>query len=52
MIDLIAQTGRYPSSAGGLANFIVEGERRYWLHLAIDRQTAKVIDQQIEVVSE
>lgn len=47
MIDLIAQTGRYTGTA-----FVVEGEKRYWVHLAIDRQTAKVIDQQIEEVNE
>jgi len=40
MIDVIAQTGRY---APGTANvteankFIVEGEKRYWLHIALGR---------------
>ncbi len=52
MIDVIAQTGRFPSSAGSLANFNVEGERRYWVHVAIDRYTGKVLDQQIEEVKE
>ena len=45
LIDLIAQTGRYPSSAGKLDQFNVEGERRYWLHVAIDRYTGKVVSQ-------
>jgi len=52
MIDVIAQTGRFPSSATGLANFNVEGERRYWVHLAIDRYTGKILDEQIEEVKE
>jgi len=52
MIDVIAQTGRFPSSAGSLANFNVEGERRYWVHVAIDRYTGKVLDEQVEEVKE
>jgi len=52
MIDLIAQSGRYPPNAMTLTNFIVEGERRYWLHIAIDRFTGEVIDQQLEAVYE
>ena len=31
-----------------LPNFIVEGEQRYWVHVAIDRFTGQVIDQQVE----
>jgi hypothetical protein len=52
MIDVIAQTGRFPSSAGSLASFNVEGERRYWVHVAIDRYTGKVLDEQVEEVKE
>ena len=56
MIDLIAQTGRYPQSAvhatTPLAAFLVEGEKRYWIHVSIDRMTGQVIDKQIETVSE
>jgi Tfp pilus assembly protein PilX len=52
LIDVIAQTGRYPSSASGPDKFVVEGEQRYWLHVAIDRFTGQVIDKQIEVVKE
>jgi hypothetical protein len=52
MIDLIAQSGRYPPNAASLSNFVVEGERRYWLHIAIDRFTGEVIDQQLEAVYE
>jgi hypothetical protein len=52
MIDVIAQSGRYPPNASTLAGFIVEGEQRYWVHVAIDRFTGQVIDKQIEVVNE
>jgi len=50
MIDLVAQAGKYPSVATTKDQFIVEGERHYWLHVAIDRFTGKVIDQQLELV--
>jgi hypothetical protein len=59
LIDLIAQSGRYPSTAASgpnttnpLANFVVEGEVHYWVHVAIDRFTGQVIDKQIEIVNE
>ncbi len=52
LIDVIAQTGRYTQSAKTPANFLVEGEQRYWVHVAIDRYTGQVLDKQIEVVKE
>jgi Tfp pilus assembly protein PilX len=52
LIDVVAQTGHYPNTAGNTDDFMVDGERRYWVHLAIDRQTGRVIDQQLEVVNE
>jgi hypothetical protein len=52
LIDVIAQSGRYPPVATNLADFVVEGEKRYWLHVAIDRFTGEVIDQQLEAVYE
>jgi len=52
MIDLIAQTGQYPPGSTSLSQFVVTGERRYWLHVAIDRFTGKVVDQQLEPVFE
>ncbi|XHR27942.1 MAG: hypothetical protein ACFUZC_18680 [Chthoniobacteraceae bacterium] len=51
MIDLVVQTGRYPTSAKTLDQFMVEGERRYWLHVAIDRITGEVVDQHLEPVN-
>ena len=52
MIDVIAQSGKYAPVAINLANFDVQGEQRYWVHVAIDRFTGQVIDKQIEVVNE
>jgi hypothetical protein len=40
MIDVIAQTGRYAPDATNITQankFIVEGEKRYWLHIALGR---------------
>lgn len=52
MIDVIAQSGRYPPTATTLQQFVVEGEKRYWLHVAIDRFTGEIVDQQLEAVYE
>jgi hypothetical protein len=52
MIDVIAQSGHYPPNATTLAQFVVEGEKRYWLHVAIDRFSGEVIDRQLEAVYE
>jgi len=52
LIDLVAQSGRFPPTAANLNNFVVEGEKHYWLHVAIDRYTGKILDSQLEVVRE
>jgi len=52
LIDVVVQTGRYPTSASGLDQFVVDGEKRIWLHVAIDRFTGTVIDKQVEVVTQ
>jgi hypothetical protein len=52
MIDLVAQVGRYPRTASALPSFNVEGEQRYWVHIAIDRLTGQVLDKQIEIIKE
>jgi hypothetical protein len=50
LIDVVAQTGRYPFGATNPASFVVEGEQRYWVHVAIDRYTGQILDKQVEVV--
>jgi hypothetical protein len=52
MFDVVAQVGRFSANATGLDGFTVEGEKRYWVHIAIDRLTGQVIDRQLELVSE
>ena len=53
MIDVVAQTGSFPQKSGDLnRSFVVQGERRYWLHVAIDRFTGEVVSQQLEPVYE
>lgn len=52
LIDVTAQSGRCPPTASKAAQFEVHAERRYWLHIAIDRFTGEVIDQQLEEVFE
>ena len=58
MVDVIAQTGKYKPTAQSLtaSDFIVEGEKRYWLHIAVGRDlnagSVDVIGQQLEEVLE
>lgn len=54
LIDVVAQTGSFPLMDTALSgsSFLVKGERRYWLHVAIDRYTGKIVDQQLELVSQ
>lgn len=55
MIDVIAQTGKYAPGTADLtdpAKFIVEGEKRYWLHVALDRDHGTVLGTQLEEVIE
>ena len=52
MLDVTAQSGKYPPGKAGLRKFVVEGEQHYWVHVAIDRLTGQVLDKQIEVVNE
>jgi hypothetical protein len=35
-----------------LRSFVAKGEKRYWLHMAIDSITSEVIHQQLEAVYE
>ncbi len=52
LVDIIAQSGTYPATAATLDDFAVTGERHYWLHVAIDRYTGQVVDQQLEAVDQ
>jgi hypothetical protein len=60
LIDVIAQTGRYAPDATNVGQgnrFIVEGEKRYWLHIALGRDlnsdgSVDVLGTQLEEVIE
>jgi len=55
MIDVIAQTGNYSPDATDINQvnkFVVQGEKRYWLHIALDRDDGTVLGTQIEEVIE
>jgi hypothetical protein len=60
MVDVIAQTGRYAPDATDITQtnkFIVEGEKRYWLHVALGRDlnddgSVDVLGTQLEEVIE
>lgn len=51
LIDLVAQSGQF---AGGItaSDFVVEGEKRFWLSVSIDRFTGRVVAEQWEAVHE
>ncbi|PTY06496.1 hypothetical protein DB346_01005 [Verrucomicrobia bacterium LW23] len=51
LIDVTAQVGRYPKGAKTQQDFLVLGEKRYWLSIAIDRFTGKIIGEQLEPVT-
>ena len=59
LIDVVAQTGKYKPNAPDLtgSNFVVEGEKRYWLHIALGRDlnsdgSVDVLGTQLEEVVE
>lgn len=52
LIDVIAQSGQFPQRAKSHADFVVTGEQRYWLSIAIDRDSGEIIDRQLEAVIE
>ncbi len=52
LIDVVAQAGHYAQGATNINQFIVEGEKHYWLQVAIDRFTGEIVDQQLEPVYE
>lgn len=52
LVDVIAQSGRFPPNASGFRDFIVQGEARYWVFASIDRSTGEILDMQYELVTE
>jgi hypothetical protein len=52
LVDIVAQSGRFPASATSRNQFVVQGQRRYWMHLGIDRFTGSVVSSRLEPVSQ
>ena len=50
LIDVVAQTGRFTKASLAGADFMVQGECHYWVHVAIDRLSGKVVDVKWEAV--
>jgi hypothetical protein len=51
-VDVIAQSGKLTPAATSLDSFIVQAERRYWYHIAIDRFTGEIVSTLQENASE
>jgi hypothetical protein len=50
LIDVVVQAGKYSSTAQSGSQFVVEGEKHCWLHVALDRFTGQVVDEFLEPV--
>lgn len=51
-VDIVAQSGRFAPGATSADRFIVEGEERNWVHLALDRARARLTFRSVEKVAE
>jgi len=53
LIDVIAQSGRLTPNAANLeSDFIVQGQKRFWLNVSLDRFTGDVVASQLEPYEE
>lgn len=52
LIDLVAESGRLTPAANSLQNFAVSAQRRFWIFVALDRITGRVVDYKMEIVNE
>lgn len=52
LIDLVTQSGRFTSASKTGADFVIQGEQRIWIHVAIDRMTGEIIDLKKEAINE
>lgn len=52
LVDLVVQGGNFTPTSKNGSDFIVNAERRVWVHLAIDRLTGEVLERQVEVIDE
>ncbi len=52
MIDVVAQTGRISPSSANFQDFVVEGQKRFFVYLTLDRITGEVLSKHVEPVYE
>jgi hypothetical protein len=53
LIDVIAQSGRLTPNAANLeSDFIVQGQKRFWLNVSMDRFTGNIVASQLESYEE
>jgi len=53
LVDVIAQSGRLSPAASNLgSDFIVEGQKRFWLSVSLDRFTGDIVASQLEPYEE
>lgn len=59
MLDVVAQAGRIAPQSVGLSDkeamfrdFLVEGQRRFFVYLTVDRITGEIVDKHVEPVYE
>jgi len=48
LFDWSARNSDHKPNVTGRADFVVEGEKRYWLHITIDRFDETIGGQQLE----
>lgn len=51
-IDVVAEAGRLPLNASNLEDFVPSAQRRYWIFVALDRITGRILDYHYEIVAE
>jgi len=52
MLDVVAQSGRIAPPYAAAADFVVEGQKRFFVYLTLDRITGEIVDRHIEPVYE
>jgi len=52
MLDVVAQSGRIAPSSTNFQDFVVEGQKRFFVYLTLDRITGEIVDKYVEPVYE
>jgi hypothetical protein len=52
MLDVVAQSGRVAPGSSDLKDFVVEGQKRFFVYLTLDRITGEIVDKHVEPVYE